>query len=386
MITARTLDLFLRPDLNTIAIYDCASKFKLSERDLCIKCVLIRSVVELETDDYIKIFSIVPQVRDLNLRNAGQFKDEVVDYILERDITIQHLQLAAPNLISDAKWREFFRRRGSHLESLKLSGLDYAMDDDTIVQMAEDCPNVRRLKLKECFRIADPSLDAISGMKKLEHLSLRLKLPTSASSLASLISQIGHKLRTLSLERFENADDSVLEAIHTTCTQLGKLRFTLNDFCTDAGFVSFFSDWSNPPLTFADLSSNRDLDYANPDGPTEPIGLASNGLRALIRHSGSRLERLDISSCRHITYEAFLEVFDGTKQYPYLNDINISFLTTIDTLILAGIFRSCPQLTKITAFGCFNVRDVEVPAGVALIGVPNALDSIVQGGDYLASL
>lgn len=382
MITARTLDLFLRPDLNAIAIYDCASKFSSRMgRIYLLGCMLIRSVIELETDDYIKIFSIVPQVRDLNLRNSGQFKDEVIDYILERDITIQRLQLAAPNLVSDAKWREFFRRRGSHLESIKLSGLDYTMDDDTVMQMAKNCPNVRRLKLKECFKLADPSLDAICGMKKLEHLSLCLKLPTSASSLAGLITQIGHSLRTLSLERFENADDSVLETIHTTCTQLGKLRFTFNDFCTDAGFVSLFSGWSNPPLAFADLSSNRDLNYANPDGPTEPVGLASDGFRALIRHSGSRLECLDISSCRHITYESFSETFDGVKQYPYLQDINISFLTRVDTSILAGIFRSCPQLTKVTAFGCFNIRDVEIPAGLALIGVPNAQDSIVRGAD-----
>lgn len=386
VITPRTLDLFLRSDLNSIAIYDCASKFQFNRRDVYTDDVLIHFVIELETDDYIKIFSIVPQVRDLNLRNAGQFKDEVIDYILERNITIQHLQLAATNLISDAKWRELFGRNGSHLESLKLSGLDYAMDDDTIVQMAENCPNVRRLKLKECFRIADSSLDAISAMKRLEHLSLRLKLATSASSLASLITQVGHKLRTLSLERFENADDGVLKTIHTTCTQLSKLRFTLNEFCTDAGFVSLFSDWPNPPLAFADLCSNRDLDYANPDGPSEPIGLASNGFRALIKHSGSRLERLDISSCRHISYEAFSEVFDGSNQYPYLKDINISFLTRVDTPILAGIFRSCPRLTKVTAFGCFNIRDVEVPAGVALIGVPNAQESIMQGGDCLAKL
>ena len=381
MITARTLDLFLRPDLNTVAIYDCASKS--NKRGS--KLGAYRFATELETEDYIKVFSIVPQVQDLNLRNAGQFKDEVIDYILERNITIKALQLGASNLVSDANWRKLFRRKGSTLESLKLSGLDYSMDDDTVVQMAANCSNVRRLKLKECFKIADPSLDAISGMKKLEHLSLRLKFPTSALSLANLIHQTGHNLRTLSLEKFENADDSVLETIHSTCTQLSKFRFTLNDFCTDAGFVSLFSAWSNPPLAFVDLSSNRDLDYANPDGPTEPTGLASHGFQALIGHSGSRLERLDISSCRHITHGAFSEVFDGIKQYPCLKDVNISFLTRIDTPILAGIFRSCPQLTKLTAFGCFNIRDVQVPAGVALIGLPNAQDSIVLGGDYLAT-
>ena len=38
-------------------------------------------------------------------------------------------------------------------------------------------------------------------------------------------------------------------------------------------------------------------------------------------------------------------------------------------------------MKKVTAFGCFNVIDVAVPKGVALIGVPNAQDAIVQEGD-----
>ena len=98
-------------------------------------------------------------------------------------------------------------------------------------------------------------------------------------------------------------------------------------------------------------------------------------------HSGSRLEHLDIASCRHIEYDAFSRVFDGMKEYPMLRDINISFLTKIDTAIVAGMFRSCPAMKKVTAFGCFNVTDIKVPKGVALIGVPNAQDSIVQEGE-----
>ena len=72
--------------------------------------------------------------------------------------------------------------------------------------------------------------------------------------------------------------------------------------------------------------------------------------------------------------------------YPFLKDINISFLTKIDTAIVAGMFKSCPQLIKVTAFGCFNIVDVAVPKGVALIGVPNAMESIVQEGDVDADL
>ena len=359
VLSTRTLDLFLRPDLDTVAVYDCG---------------------KLEVSDYIKIFSIIPKLKRLNLRNAGQLKDEVIDYILERDVPIEHLQLEAANLVSDDKWREYFSKMGYRLETLKLSWLDFSMDDETVAYLVAGCPNLIRLKMKKCFRIGDPAFESISKLEHLEHLSLRFVTPTTNQALVNLIRQVGGKLRTLSLERFENADDEVLDQIHCTCTKLSKLRFTDNDYCTDKAFASLFTNWSNPPLAQIDLSSNRDLDYTQPDGPEDPIGLASSGFKAIMAHSGSRLERLDISSCRHIKHSTFAEVFDGVKQYPFLKEINISFLTKMDTVVVAGMFKCCPSLAKVTAFGCFNITDIIVPLGVALIGVPNTLESIVQEG------
>ena len=342
--------------------------------------------LELETEDYIRIFSIVPKLQNLNLRNAGQFKDEVIDHIIERKVPLKSLQLEAANLVSNEKWIEFFERCGDRLDSLKLSWLDYSMDDDTFMCLTRTCPNLNRLKIKKCFRLGDSALKAIAGLKRLEHLSLRLPTNTSPESLTDLITLAGPHLQTLSLESFSDADDNVLSTIHTSCTQLSKLRFTENDYCTDAGFTSLFTSWSNPPLTTIDLSSNRSVDYSTPDGPEDPIGLASAGFEALMQHSGSRLERLDISSCRHITYDTFSNTFDGKNQYPLLRDINISFLTKIDNLIAVGMFKSCPQLIKVTAFGCFNISEVPVPKGVALIGLPNAQESIVQEGEVDADL
>lgn len=336
---------------------------------------------ELEVEDYIKIFSVISKIQTINLRNAGQFKDEVIDYILEREVPLKDVQLEAANLVSNGKWVEFFERGGHRFESLKLAWLDYSLDDDTFMHLIQGCPNLQRLKLKKCFRLGDAALGAICALEHLEHLSLRFPLPTSSTVLAELVASRGVNLRTLSLESFNDADDSVLSAIHSNCTQLTKLRFTENDLCTDLGFVSLFTDWSSPPLTFIDLNSNRSIDCSEPDGPEQAIGLASAGFLALMNHSGSCIEHLDISSCRHIEYNAFSDVFDGKKQYPNLKDINVTFLTKIDTAIVAGMFRSCPLLVKVTAFGCTHVKDVAVPKGVALIGLPNAQDSIVQEGD-----
>ena len=309
-----------------------------------------------------------------------------MDYVLERSVPIRHLQLEAANLVSDSKWREYFAKAGHRLESLKLSWLDFSIDDESISHLVKGCPNLKRLKLKKCFRLGDASLETLSELRYLEHLSLQLITPTTMEPLKNLIHLVGSKLRTLSLEKFDNADDEVLAEIHSTCITLNKLRFCENDYCTDRAFSALFRGWSNPPLSHIDLSSNRDLDYTKPDGPEHPIGLASDGFKAMMIHSGPRLERLDISSCRHITPEAFAEVFNGANQYPFLREINISFLTKISTVIMAGIFQSCPAMAKVTAFGCFNVVDITVPAGVALIGVPNALESIVQEGDFMGGL
>ncbi|KAL8674679.1 MAG: hypothetical protein Q9168_000911 [Polycauliona sp. 1 TL-2023] len=361
VITSRTLPLFLRPDLESLEMTDCGA---------------------LEVEDFIKIFSFSPRIQRLTLRQAGQFKDEVLDYIMERDIPIKHLKLYAANLVSDTKWIEFFTKCGHRLESLQLRELDYSMDDDTFMHLVRNCPNLKRLKMKKCWRLSDPALGAIQELKDLEHLSLQFKLPTSAQSLVDLVTAVGSNLRTLSLEDFHDADDSVLKTVHTHCSQLQKLRFTDNDLCADAGFTELFTAWSNPPLTFVDFSSNRSIDYNNPDGTEEAVGLGTAGFEALMAHSGSALETVMIPSCRHIEREGLESVFDGKTDYPMIKYADISFVKSMDTPIVAGIFKSCPQMTKLTAFGCFSVSDVMVPKGVALIGVPNAQDSIIQEGGY----
>ena len=307
----------------------------------------------------------------------------MLDYIIERNVPIKHLQLGAANLVSDSKWREFFFAQGSNLQTLKLEWLDYSMDEETLSRLVASCPNLKRLKLSRCFILGDASLEAFRDLKNIEHLSLHFKLPTSPASLISLIEAVGTNLRTLSLKDFESSDDLVLSTIHSVCKNLYKFRFNKNDCCTDAAFASLFNDWANPPLAFVDLSDTRDVDCTNPDGPSEPIGLASEGFKALMHHSGKRLETLDIASCRHIPYESFADIFDGVKQYPALKTINISMLTRVDTTIIAGIFKSCPTIKKVTAFGCFNINDVIVPPEVALIGLPHTQDSIVQGDSWM---
>ncbi|PCG93612.1 Leucine-rich repeat, cysteine-containing subtype [Penicillium occitanis (nom. inval.)] len=360
VLTPRTLQLFLRSDFDAINIYDCG---------------------KLETDDFEKIFAFMPHLVHVNLRFAGQMKDKVVEYMIDRQLKIKYLQLDAANLVSDGCWRQLFMKLGPQLESLKLSNLDSSFDDETVVALSRQCPNLRRLKLNHCWKIGDGALAALGNLTNLEHLSINLLQDVQQTNVISLVDKLGPKLRTLSLQAFHDCDDALLETIHTRCSRLEKLRLSDNSVWTDKGFVKLFTGWSNPPLKFADLSSNRDIDNSNPNGPEDPVGLASQGFIALMEHSRSKLEKMNISSCRHISRDAFEKVFADDRTYPALQELDISFQTVMNDFIVTSIFKCCPALQKLTAFACFNVVDVRVPAGVALIGGLRAQDSIVLEGD-----
>jgi DNA repair protein RAD7 len=322
----------------------------------------------------------MPALNRVNLRFAGQIKDRVVEYMIDRDLQVRQLLLDAANLVSDIYWRRLFQKLGSQLESLKLSNLDFSFDDETVETLCRNCTALKRLKLKQCWKIGSNSLRSISTLPTLEHLSLDTVQELEIESLLQMANTLGPNLRTLSLEGFRNADDRLLDLIHEKCRLLSKLRFSDNALCSDRGFVNLFTDWANPPLRFVDLSSTRDVDNANPDGPVEAIGFASQGFIALVNHSGSTLQKLNISSCRHISRAAFEEVFSEEKTYPFLQELDVSFHTVMDDFLIGKIFQSCPAIKKVVAFACFNVRDVRVPVGVALVGGLKVQHSIVVEG------
>lgn len=382
-VTSKTLDLFLRPEHKEINIYDCASMLSLAWKPSIYFgwYTDVYFIPGLDTDDYHKILASMPALTRLNLRFVTPMKDRVFHYMMDRDMNIQDLHLDSPNLVTDVCWRQLFTQLGPRLQSLKLWNLDSAFDDETIRVMCNNSTTLRRLKLKYLWKIGDKALEAISTMKTLEHLSLHLVQETNPDPLFRVIADVGPKLRSLSLEEFTLADDRLLQKIHAHCHNLFKLRLTKNAIYTDKGLAALFRDWSNPALRFVDFHSLRDVDMSSPSGPPEPVGLASDGFIALMEHSGSRIENLNIASCRHIAYTAYEEVFSEHKRYPELSYLDIAFNGVVDDYLTQCIFRCCPALTRLVVFGCFKIRDLRVPKGVAVIGTMGAkltVDGITQ--------
>jgi DNA repair protein RAD7 len=365
VLTSRVLELFLRQDLARIDIYDCA---------------------KLEREDFTKMFAFMPQLERVNLRFAGQMKDEAVLYMVDKCKKIRHLQLGATNLVSDEAFITLFRRLGPQLESLKLSELNDSLKDDAITELAKNCTTLKRLKLRSCTHMTEESIKSLSKITTLQHLTLAVaQQDTSSQTLANLITSLGPNLRTLCLEDYPEIDDTVLAAIHNHCPRLSKLRITGSTLCTDVAFATLFDNNSPfPPLVYADFAENRDIDSMNPDGPQEnPIGFGDLAVQALMHHSGATLDKLSLKSCRHISLAALMSVFDGQKKYPCLKDMDLSFVTQVDDVVMAGVFKSCPNLNRVVVFACFSARSTVIPDGVAVVGLPNAQERIVIGGAFV---
>lgn len=358
LLKPETLPLFVQPSSEVVHIYDGAN---------------------LSDQDYISIFQVAPRVRQLKIRCGIQFKDEVMDYLLSRNIALEAFYLHGANLLSDEKWHQFLQSKGQPLKRLQVYYTDNHFGDETLTLLGEHCPQLNRLKVENNQRVTNEGVKAIANISLIEHLGLQLQNKTSSAAYTHTISHVGKNLQTLSLKIVPEIDDSVLRAIHDHCRSLAKLRITDSEHMTDDGFVALFSGWANPPLQFADFQKCRQLDASRPRDNPDNRGLCGEGFKALMAHSGQKLRHLNVHACRHISREAFEEVFSEKSNYPELRKLEISFCEEVTDFILGSIFRACPNIREVNVFGCMKVKGVRVPRGVILVGVPTAQGMIVEG-------
>ncbi|KAK0664454.1 hypothetical protein QBC41DRAFT_367907 [Cercophora samala] len=358
LLNPTTLSLFLQPSNQEVLVYDGA---------------------KLSADDFYRIFHSVPELKKLKVRNAIHFKDEVVDYLLTRHIVLEDLYLHGSNLISEGKWIEYLQKKGQPLRSLRVYWTDKHFTDAVLAVIPASCPNLTRLKVCHNQAVTGEGLGHISKITTLRHLSLDLREAIHPDVYVKLLTAIGPQLETLCLTRVPELDNTVLDAIHLHCRSLKKLRITDSELMTDAGFARLFtSTWSNPGLIFLDFQKCRQLESTQPRENPDGIGLCDEGFKALMEHSGKTLQNLNIHACRHISSKAFEEVFSADKTYENMHKMEISFCEEVTDFVVGSIFRSCPNLREVNVFGCMKVKDVRVPRGKILVGVPNARGMVTE--------
>lgn len=360
LLDPNTLNLFIQPNVDELAIYDGA---------------------KLTADEYMRVIQTCPELKKLKIFNGIHFKDEVMDYLLSRHIELEDFHLHGANLLSDAKWQEFFKKKGQSLKSLKVSWTDKHFTNAALVVLKDTCPSLVRLKVTHNQSVSGDGIKAIAHMPSLRHISLDLRKTVHSDVYVDLVNRLGENLETLSLTRVENVDNTLLDAIHNKCRRLKKLRITDGEMMTDEGFHRLFTGWANRALEFIDFQNCRQLESMQPRLNPDGIGLCSKGFVALMAHSSRSLKFLNVQGCRHITKEGFEEAFGPEKVYPELVKVEISFCEEVSDFIVGSIFRSCPKLHELNVFGCMKVRDVKVPRGKILVGVPNAMGMVIDGDD-----
>ncbi|OTB06125.1 hypothetical protein M426DRAFT_118648 [Hypoxylon sp. CI-4A] len=353
-----TLPLFLNPQLDELTLYDAAL---------------------LGQDDLIRIFQVCSSLQHLKLRNAIQFKDDVMEYLMGRNLTLESLYLHGANLLTEEYWEKYLEAKGEKLKHLSVYFTDKHFNDKIVCSLKDSSPDLVKLKICHNQEVSKEGVSSISHLKKLQHLSLQLLKEVPTEVYAEVINSVGENLRTLSLRGVSDVDDRLLDAIHDKCRHLSKLRITHSEVITDAGFVRLFKGWKNKSLVHIDLELCRHVDSENPKENPHKIGLCSDGFQAIMKHSASTLRKLNIHGCRHISREAFEEAFSVENVYPQLTDMEISFCSEVNDFIVGSIFRSCPNLRRLNVFGCMKVKDVRVPRGKILVGVPNAMGMIIEG-------
>ena len=357
MMNPRTLDLFLQPDVEDLNIYDGA---------------------RLSKDDYIRIFQRAHKLKRLKVRNAIQFKIEVMEYLIGRNINLESIYLHGANLISDDCWTEYLMAKGKHLKVLKVYYTDRYIGNGFLASLKDYCPSLTRLKICHNQQVSEEGVKCLADLQSLQHLSLHL-INDIGDAYIPVIEKLGRKLRTLSLRNVIETSDDLLDAIHKHCRHLTKLRIQDSEGMTDIGFARLFTGWENKSLTSVDLEKCRYVDAVEPKENPRGVGLCSEGFKALMRHSSKQLRHLNLHACRHISQEAFEEVFALENVYPELLKLEISFCPHVTDRIIGCIFRTCPQLKELNVFGCMSVKDVVVPRGKILVGVPNAMGMVIEG-------
>jgi DNA repair protein RAD7 len=306
-----------------------------------------------------------------------------MDHLLGTTVNLESLSLHGANLIDDDHWNLFLAQKGSHLKSFKTYYTDGHFGDEQILALTEVSPDLERLKISHNQKVTDEGIAHIAKFRNLKYLSLEIYETTTkhtkSAPYVKVLDSVGPGLRTFSVASAHYIDDSVLNAIHENCQSLSKLRITDNEVLTDAAFANLFTNWLNPPLTFVDFHKCRHIDAAEPRENPNNVGLCSAGFEALMAHSGKNLKYLNVHSCRHISREAFEAVFGVETKFMELKEIDVSFCQSVNDFIVGYIFRSCPNLQTLKVFGNFGVRDVKVPKGKILIGVPNALGMQIEG-------
>ena len=257
-----------------------------------------------------------------------------------------------PFLVHSNAWQEFFKRHPK-LEGFLITQSP-RFDLACLETLVRQCPGIKELRLREVGKLNDAFLSEIERLEQgLWYLDLSEPSEScSESAMLKMIAAVSKTVTHLSLSNHDLlTDEFLIEGLQTHMKHLESLTLSYVPELTDAGVADLFGAWKgNPPLTSLDMSRN------------EVLGSAA--LKAILKHSASRLEQLNINGWKEVG-EGELKLIGRAKE---LKKLDVGWCRAVDDLVLSGwlegetvkgvVKGGCRRLEEVKVWGCNKLTAV----------------------------
>ncbi|EJD48337.1 RNI-like protein [Auricularia subglabra TFB-10046 SS5] len=296
----------------------------------------------LEPPALCALASLNPNLQDLRLDMCGRINDTALQHWASHLSNLTRLELLGPFLVHSEVWVDFFKSKGAQLQYFLITQSP-RFDLASVEALADHCANsLTELRLAEVGKMSDEFLPHIARCGKL--VSVDLSYPEkslSADAVTEFLAVLGPQLMRLCLSGNEELDDAVLsQAIQPHARQLRSLALATLPLLSDKGAADFFGAWENPPLERLDMSRCHEL--------------SSAALEAVLKHSGSSLQQLNINSWKDTDTDVLGTIAQHT---PKLQKINVGWCRGVDDFVVKSLLESCSQLQEIKVYGCNRLTE-----------------------------
>ena len=257
---------------------------------------------------------------------------------------LTRIELLGPFLVRSEAWQTFFKAHPI-LEGFLITQSP-RFDVACAKSLVQHCPDLKELRLKEIGKMSDEFIEEIMELG-VGLTYLDISDPTHSCSddtLIGMLSVFGAELTYLNLSKHRLISDRFLSDGLAEYTQhLDSLLLSHLPELTDKGVADFFGGWKGrPPLRLLELARNHEL--------------GCDALEAIMKHSGKRLEELNINGWKEVGEDALRAI---GRRGVELRRIDVSWCREMDDFIMKAWFEG-EDVRGVRKGGCMKVKEIKV--------------------------
>jgi DNA repair protein RAD7 len=257
---------------------------------------------------------------------------------------LTRIELLGPFLVRSEAWQTFFKAHPI-LEGFLITQSP-RFDVACAQSLVQHCPGLKELRLKEVGKMSDEFIEEIMELG-VGLTYLDISDPTDSCSddtLIGMLSVFGAELTYLNVSKHRLITDRFLTDGLAEYTQhLDSLLLSHLPELTDKGVADFFGEWNGrPPMRLLELARNHEL--------------GSAALEAIMKHSGKRLEELNINGWKEVGEDALRAI---GRRGVELRKIDVSWCREMDDFIMKAWFEG-EDVRGVRKGGCMKVKEIKL--------------------------